>query len=283
MNARVVTLTDLHQAWQQQTSLATVSSADEEGALRGPVVAVIGAGGGVGATTVALALAEQLAGSRLLECCTTPVSGLAAATNAELAAGPGGWRRGLRDGTDGPVLIERAPQAVRSPLDLPPPAEPGRSERVTILDAGWTLTHTAGWLRRAILDADAIVVVAPGTCPGLEHLEATLREIETSSTAGVTAAVGGPNLNRWPRALRTSVGLRTHRLLTRGELRAFEQHRALRLLGLTPSPLPAAVAACGRELAEHLVPCLRPVEPSHQTAAASSSRWKGIPHDAEHR
>ena len=67
------------------------------------VVAVLGCAGGVGTSTVALALATATgASARVVECCPPLASGFSAAANAELGT-EGTWRRGGR----GDVLLER--------------------------------------------------------------------------------------------------------------------------------------------------------------------------------
>lgn len=260
MNDRVVYLEDLRQACRRQTlSLATLPPLPAEQAMTQPSVAVLGASGGCGATTLALALAEHLHTARILQCRVSPISTLTAATTFELGTSVSGWRIGSRDTGGvgvGTVTVHRAPQRVTSALQLPPPEEPGLDAMTTVLDVGWQVAELAGWLTQAVRDATAIVVAAIGTCTGLAHLEATLHEIEKHTNAPITIALRGPHPKRWSRPLRATAGSRTHRLLEVGSLLSVADDRTLHLLGLTPEPLPRAVAAAGEEVARRLQPLL---------------------------
>ena len=258
MNELVVYLEDLRQASQRRAdSIEMLSPEPAQQAITQPSVAVLGASGGCGATTLALALAEHLPAARILECRTSPLSTLAAATTFELGTHASGWQSGVRDTLDvAAVAIHRAPQAVTSVLQVPPPEPPGFHGSTTVLDVGWRIAELAGWLRHALADATAIVVAALGTCSGLTHLEATLREIEERTDSPITVALRGPHLKHWPRPLRATAGPRTHRLLEAGSLLPTADDRTLHLLGLTLDPLPRAVAAAGEEIARHLQPLL---------------------------
>ena len=66
------------------------------------VLAVIGAHGTAGASTLALAIATAAAPARVVECASTSRSGLVGAATAELG-GRDGWLRGTRD----KVVLER--------------------------------------------------------------------------------------------------------------------------------------------------------------------------------
>lgn len=62
------------------------------------VIPVVGSSGSCGATTVALALATAVKGTaRVVECTSASLSGLAAASTAELGADGHGWVHGTRD------------------------------------------------------------------------------------------------------------------------------------------------------------------------------------------
>ena len=69
----------------------------ERPAVADAVVGVVGVSGGVGTTTVALAIAEALGAARLVELTAPHTSGLAAASSAELGT-QHGWSLGTRDG-----------------------------------------------------------------------------------------------------------------------------------------------------------------------------------------
>ena len=260
MNGGVVYLEDLRQACRRHTSfLATVPAEAADLVITQTSVAVLGASGGCGATTLALALAEHLPAARILECRTAPISTLAAATTFELGAHVSGWQVGMRDAFDagaGAVAIHRAPHAVASAVQLPPPEPSGPGGSTDVIDVGWRVTELAGWLRRAVAEATAIVVAATGTCSGLAHLEATLRELEEHTDTPITIALRGPHLKHWPRSLRATAGPRTCHLLEAGSLLTVPDDRNLHILGLTPEPLPRAVAAAGEEVARHLLPLL---------------------------
>lgn len=248
---RAISLADLHEALAHHApTLALVESEP----LPEPVVAVVGAGGGVGATTTALALAPHLGSGRLVGCRTWPWSALAAATTAELGTDAHGWSNGLREDDATTVVIQRAPHHAISPTQLPAPGPTGFPAEATVLDLGWPLAQLTGWLRASLVESAAIVVVAVGTCPGLDQLEATLRELEEISDSPVTAVVRGPHLKRWPRPLRAAAGPRTRTLLAADSWIAVSEDRALHLLGLTSDPLPASVAAAGVELGSRIAP-----------------------------
>lgn len=269
MNTRAVTLADLHEVWRHHPTphLSVVpAEATASKRIEGAVV-IVGAGGGSGATTVALALAQDLPDARLVECRAAPLSTLAAATTAELGTAANGWHRGLREGNHHPLPIQRAPHDAISPAHLPPPEDPEAAMSVsTVLDVGWPLSQLTGWLATAVADAAATVIVAPATCAGLNHLEATVHELDTHTDAPVTAVVRGPAPRRWPRELRASAGPRTQHMLAAGALIPFEEDRSLHLLGLTPHPLPPAVTAAGHELSQHLTPLLPPEQSRESNA-----------------
>lgn len=268
MNARVVTMADLREVCghHRTSGLWLVPPQVLANPLNGMAVAVVGAGGGCGATTVALALAQELSQARVIECRTAPLSTLAAATTAELGTTDGGWQLGLREGTRHPLMIQRAPREAISPAKLPPPADYGDQHLTsTVLDVGWPLSQLTGWLAASLAEAAATVVVTSATCHGMDHLEAALREIEARTQAPIFAVAGGAEPKRWPRELRASTGPRTRRLLEVGALIPLAEDRGLRLRGLTPDPLPPAVTATGHELSRYLAPLLASAQPDVQS------------------
>ena len=89
-----------------------------------PVLAVVGASSGSGASTVALALATAAGTTRLLECASTAAAGLTAAATAELGRDGAGWILGTR----GPVRIERVADTLHGPHEVPHPT-PGERVR----------------------------------------------------------------------------------------------------------------------------------------------------------
>lgn len=198
------------------------------------VVPVVGAGGGCGATTVALALATVVDGSaRLVECCSASQSGLAAASTAELGADDLGWLHGSRD----QVLLDRAPSNRGHPQPVPTPA-PVEGPVVTLVDVAHPLEVVVagdGWLTQLLTEAPVVVVVARATVPGVRRLESGLHLLRGHR---VVAAVVGPALRRWPRPVRHCLGELTGALLEAGRLVAIPEDRALAVHGLTPDPLP---------------------------------------------
>ena len=84
-----------------------------------PVLPVVGAAGGTGASTLALALATA-AGGRVVECAGVTASGLVAAPTAELGRHDSGWLQGTR----GTVLIERPALGPDHLRDVPVPTSP---------------------------------------------------------------------------------------------------------------------------------------------------------------
>ena len=203
------------------------------------VLAVVGCGGGVGASTVALALASA-AGSpaRVVECCPPIRSGFAAASNAELGE-EGAWRRGSR----GPVLLERA--AAQGPrMTLVPVPSPSTVE-LTVLDTDWTAIAGADptdWLACQLRSLDAVVLVTRATVPGIRHLE-SCAELLPGSTRTV-AAVVGPPVKRWPRPVTVAVAAAATRL----HVTHFPVDPRLAVTGLTPDPLPSPLLRAGQHL-----------------------------------
>ncbi|GAC1378608.1 MAG: hypothetical protein NVSMB48_00370 [Marmoricola sp.] len=269
MSDRVVYLEDLRRACRERApSTMSVPTEPTGHNIAGPIVAVLGASGGCGATTLALAIAEHLHSARILECRTTPVSTLVAATTYELGTLDSGWQMGTRDSSvpgRGAVSIHRAPQALTSPALVPRPEEGGAGTATTVIDVGWRIGELEGWLARAVDEATAIVVPAIATCPGLTNLEATLSELEDRTTAPITIAVRGPHLKRWPTSLKATTGPRTRKRLEIGDVLTVEEDRTLHLLGLTTDRLPRAVVAAGEVVVGHLQqPFLANPDDEHQ-------------------
>ena len=149
------------------------------------VVAVVGCAGGVGASTVALALATAAAVSaRLVECCPPLASGFSAAAKAELGT-EGPWRRGSR----GDVLLERP---ITGAATAPVPTE--SAVEWTFVDTNWaTLSGTgAGWLGSVLRPFDDVVLVTNATVPGVRRLE-SCAELLGRYALGV---VVGPTIKR---------------------------------------------------------------------------------------
>ncbi len=188
------------------------------------VVAVVGCAGGVGASTLALALATATgASARVVECCTPLASGFSAAANAELGT-EGPWRRGSR----GEVLLERP---ITGDATVPVPTE--SSVEWTFVDTNSRTASGTGtrWLGSVLRTLHDIVLVTNATVPGIRRLE-SCAELLGRDAIGV---VVGPTVKRWPRPVKVSAaGMPASVHLT-----DFPLDRRLQVTGLTPDPLPA--------------------------------------------
>ena len=187
------------------------------------VVAVVGCAGGVGASTVALALATAAAvPARVVECCPPLASGFSAAANAELGTyGP--WRRGSR----GDVLLERP---IAGDAILPVPTE--SSVEWTLVDTNWTTASgPGGWLASLLRTLDVVVLVSNATMPGVRRLE-SCAELLGRDAFGV---VVGPTIKRWPRPVKNAAA----GIPARVHVADFPLDSRLQVTGLTPDPLPA--------------------------------------------
>ncbi|CCG02422.1 hypothetical protein [Blastococcus saxobsidens] len=209
-----------------------------------PVVLVVAAHAGAGASTVALAVAEGLAEARrvqLVDYAGPLRSGLAAAPAIEMGA-DGDWRSGRRGRLD-VVRLTRNP----ADGDLPPLPEIDDAARLAVVDAGWSLT-------RALLDSPgslacgAMVVVTRVTVPGVRQTEQLLAAVDGEAAV---AAVGPA---RWPRLVKVSCGPRLGELRSRGQMVPVPIDRRLQIAGLTGDRLPKPVAAAGRSLAALVAP-----------------------------
>ncbi|WP_300079633.1 hypothetical protein [Propioniciclava sp.] len=188
------------------------------------VVAVVGCAGGVGASTVALALATATeASARVVECCSPLASGFSAAANAELGT-EGPWRRGNR----GDVMLERP---ITDDATVPVPTE--SAVEWTFVDTSWTTLSGAGagWLGSVLRTLDDVVLVTNATVPGVRRLE-SCAELLGRDALGV---VVGPTAKRWPRPVKVAAA----GIPARVRLADFPLDSRLQVTGLTPDPLPA--------------------------------------------
>ena len=216
----------------------------------GPVVLTVAGHAGAGASTVALAVAEGLGESRrvqLIDYAEPVRSGLTAASTIELGTDGAEWRRGRRGRLD-VFRLARRPDGG----ELPPPPETDDTDRLLVVDAGWSLTapllDSPGFL---IQDAK-VVVVTRVTVPAVRQTEHVLAALDGEP---VLAAVGPA---RWPRAVEASCGPRLRELRSRGRVVRVPVDRRLETAGLTGDRLPKPVAAAGRSLAALLVPAEEP-------------------------
>lgn len=197
------------------------------------VVAVVGCAGGVGASTLALALATA-AGvpTRVVECCPPLASGFSAAANAELGT-EGPWRRGSR----GDVLLERP---ITDDATVPVPTE--SSVEWTFVDTSWTTASGSGaaWLMSVLRTLDDVVLVSNATVPGVRRLE-SCAELLGRDALGV---VVGPTAKRWPRPVKVAAA----GIPARVHLTDFPLDPRLQVTGLTPDPLPDPLLKAARNV-----------------------------------
>ncbi|SNS69273.1 hypothetical protein SAMN06893096_106236 [Geodermatophilus pulveris] len=229
--------------------------------VSGAVVLVVAGHAGAGASTVALAVAEGLAESRRVQLVdyAEPVrSGLAEASTIELGTEGAGWRRGRRGRLDVFRLTRRPDDG-----ELPPPPQPDGTERLLVVDAGWSLTIALLDSPSCLIPDGRVVVVTRVTVPAVRQTERVLAAIGGEP---VVAAVGPA---RWPQAVQASCGPRLRELRSRGRVVRVPVDRRLETSGLTGDRLPKPVAAAGRLMAALLVPA-GPPQPRHRRRAASS-------------
>lgn len=232
------------------------------------VLPVLGAAGSVGCSTVALALATAAAEPadarritrwmpRVVECCSAPASGLAAASTAELGHHESGWVQGTR----GAVLLERASRALACAGDVPTPAPRSHEqtdaavdlrESLTVVDTGWEVGHLLAcdnWLAGLVCRASTVVVVARPTVPGFRRLEAALELLEAKHGVATRVAVLGASRKRWAKGVEHSAGPRTRAAMREDRLHEIPEDRHLAAAGLSSTPLPTGLVAA----AEHLL------------------------------
>ena len=211
-----------HAAWSAPTARSAATVWTPAPGER--VVAVVGCAGGVGTSTVALALATATGvPARVVECCPPLASGFSAAANAELGT-EGPWRRGSR----GDVLLERP---IAGDATVPVPTE--SSVEWTFVDTNWTTASGpgAGWLGSVLRTLDEVVLVTNATVPGVRRLE-SCAELLGRDTLGV---VVGPTAKRWPRPVKVAAAA----IPALVSITDFPLDSRLQVTGLTPDPLPA--------------------------------------------
>lgn len=201
------------------------------------VVLVVGATGGAGASTVALAVASCASNARVVECCTVASSGLAGGSTAEMGITADGWVQGTRD--DG-VLIERRSDRVPD-LEAMPAPTPATST-LTVLDVPVDvdlLVASPGWLGQLARTLPSVVGVSRPTIPGMRRLEAAAGLVGPDRVLAVV--VGAPK--RWPRQLEQHLGPHGRRLRAEGRLIEVPHDPRLAVEGITTDPLPASLLA----------------------------------------
>jgi hypothetical protein len=283
----IVSLGELQRAWQAVQSgrfrstarpgtagKAAASPSSGEWFAAETVIPIIGAGGSVGATTLALALATvSTSPARVVECCSASASGLASASTAELGSTNTGWRRGLRDGVHHRILLERAAERISTAAAVPLPTDPDRPLAVTFLDCGWDLDHLLadGWLAELVATAPALVVATTATVRGMRRLEVALDALQA---AQVTAAVLGPRRKKWGRPVEGSLGPATRALDAVDGLVEIPLDRDLSVYGPTSTPLPQPLLSAAGHLLDRL-----PTPATAPAADGFDTSYDGVDHE----
>lgn len=182
------------------------------------VVGVVGISGGVGTTTVALAVAEAIGAARLVEFSDPQSSGLAAASTAELGE-EAGWNVGVRHG----LRLERRTTPGIGML-------PGVDGQVVVLDMGtWT-----GPLPK--VGFTALVMVAGCSVPSIRRLNARLDALDPAVV--VIPVINGTPGRTVPRQVVGAFGPALRDATAEKAVLIVPECPALRISGLTPEPLP---------------------------------------------
>jgi len=235
----------------------------------GLVLPVLGAHGSAGTTTVAVALATATGGpARVVEACSSTVTGLAACATAELGTSGDGWARGTR----GAVVLEHRSEPIGHPQDLPLPRDWAALAGVTVLDVAaqpGQMFASGAWLAAAVREARGVVVVTTATVPGLRRLESTLHLLGLTGKQGDpgrhVVAVLGPPQRRWPREVTHSLGTLTAGVEATGHLVPVPRDPTLAVRGLDGSHLPAGVLAAATQI-------LRLTQPEALTTHSEGTR-----------
>lgn len=197
-----------------QPETAAAATAEQPAAAEA-VVGVVGVSGGVGTTTVALAIAEALGAYRLVELTAPHTSGLAAASSAELGT-QHGWSIGSRDG----LRLERRADPDAAIL-------PDTAAGLTVLDLGaWAEPQPA---------VSVLVVVGACSVPSVRRLNARLDTLDGVRVVSVITGVPGRAL---PKPVGSVCGARLRAAAAEGRLLLVPECPSLRVGGVTADPLP---------------------------------------------
>lgn len=236
-------LGELRAAWSALASGAFARPRMDWGAL-GVDVAVAGAHGGSGATTVALALAEAAGSGQVLELAPVTRAGLVAASQAEQGSVVPGWRRGCR----GDVVIDILNELASA--GLVPATAPAARAGLTVVDLAAVgvlgSSLTTGAAGEVLRQASRVVVVARASVPGMRALAVALGQIPDPHRAPV-AVLGAP-VKRWERPVTAAMPAPVRTALEEGRLVTIPVHPALAVTGVTPDPLPQPVLAAAHHL-----------------------------------
>jgi hypothetical protein len=215
----------------------------------GPVVVVLAAYAGAGASTVAVLLGDAAtatgARTRLIECADPGRSGVAGATDTELGEDRCGWRLGRR----GLMELDRPAAAAGRLADVaqPRPVTHGATgESLTVIDAGWPawdVLASSSWVT-GLLETARLLLVCRVTVPGIRQTEVLLAAL--SGRDPVIAALGP---TRWPGVVTASCGPLLRAARDSGRVVPVPIDRHLAVTGLTAGPLPKQLFPAGRALA----------------------------------
>lgn len=215
---------------------------------RGQVVAVAGAAGQVGATTLALAIAEVASQpARLVDTSRLHASGLASATTAELGVSERGWRRGKRAN----LVIERAASDWPSSRHVPIPELSDHA--LTVVDVGRDIldvTTEGTWLA-GLVESAPLLIVASATVPSLRRLDVTLTALARRTRVAV--AIVGAKRRRWPRPLSAAITSRIHEVDDAGALTVIRPDPDLSWTGISTDPLPASLLRSAETVSTELL------------------------------
>ena len=221
-------------------------------------IAVLGAHGGAGTSTVALAVADAAATDgcsvHLVSCSPPGRCGLVAVTSTELGVDAGGrWRSGRR----GPrITVDRL---TGSGVGTPHwPAFGGGAAVLTVVD----LEAGAEQHVSSLAGASAVLVVCRVSVPGVRHAERLLAELSPAAGRPVLLAAVGPS--SWPGVVSSSSGPLLRGLREAGRVVPVPVDRRLASTGPSGAVLPRQVSAGGGAVLRQLsvaLPVLAEPEP----------------------
>jgi hypothetical protein len=226
----------------------------------GPLVRVMAANAGAGASTIALALAD-VAAQRvpvwLVDAAAPTWSGLVGASGTELG-GADRWRRGRRNDR---LVIDRLDEHARTPADVPVPRE-AEPAALTVLDLGWTSreldAHPNGWLNTTESAADVVVTRASASAFGQAEVLLAHADLE----ACVLVVIGA---NRWSGSEFASAGHRMRQLRESGAIAFVPLLGARALTGLGPEPLPRPLTLSAQRVLDRITAITGPLQAARTT------------------
>lgn len=198
------------------------------------VLAVVGAHGTAGASTLALAIATVAAPARVVECARTSRSGLVGAATAEHGSRDG-WLRGTRDG----VVLERWNEEATGKTPTPPVGP----VNTTVVDVGSHLPDPSAepWLTSTLEGLSPVVIVGDLSLHGIRRIQQTQSVLDIRACL---VAIRGPKPHRSPRDVRQSL----RELDPSVPLVHVPDDPRLRFRGVDISPLPLSLLAAAEQV-----------------------------------